>query len=989
MSVRSLIRAGLVMLCCSAPLQAQQPRTITGKVVDEVSAAPIQGVVVSVENTDLTTLSNEQGNFTLQVPAGTARLVAHKLGYRLTRVDVPTEASTVTIRLETQAVQLKELVVTGQATGVAAANVANDVAILNATQVNETPSQSVEDAIQGKVAGITVRKNSGAPGGGFTVDIRGKTSFLGSQTPLYVIDGVIVSNVSIPPGTNLLTQAKGSAFATSQEDPVNRISDINPRDIENIQVLKGGSAAAIYGSKASNGVVIITTNRGRDAGDATRIHFSQQFGVPSIAAKVGSRKFTSAADAASWGGATAAQEYNRSGGRAFDQDALIAGRKPLSTVTAASLSSGSEGQGLYASAVVRHEGGIVANTFADKQSARLNFDKDLGTRTHIFSGLNVIHTRNDRGLTGNDNTGISLYGALFTTPSFFDMRRLPDGSYPVNPFASSNPLQTIAYFRKPSDVWRFIGSGNVGVDVIKTEKKQLTLSGNGGGDFFSMNTSFFSPPLLQYEPLDGQLGTAGETSAQNLNVNVNGNAVLKLGMGTDMESTSQIGLQYEQTDLKVNRIFAQNLIGGVQNIDQATTALVHEDREQVKDVGLFAQEELLLARRLLLTVGARADRSSANADVGTFFVYPKASVSYRLPLSGGGLVNSLKLRFAFGEAGNEPLFGQKFSSLLGQNVSGLPGTLIDTQIASDSLRPERQVEFEGGFDAVLLNSRLTVNATAYQHTVSSLLLRRDLPPSAGFRSEFFNGGKARTRGLELSLDGIPVQSSRFSWEMRSTFALHRCDITELPVPSFFPGQFLQAPLFGVYKFEPGKSCTQLVGNDSTAAGAVVVRPFGDSRPNFEVNYSTTLTYGGFSAYMLWDWQAGGLLFNVTQLELDASGLAPDWNKKGPDGQPLPAYRFSVWPKQASVYYQSTTYLKLRQARLSWEVPQRLVRSVFGRGVRSMRLSLEGSNLLLFTPYATGDPEHQADPGNFNNGRPWDIWTYPPARQFWLGVDLSL
>lgn len=987
MRATSVFTCLLLLATTAGTARGQQTRTVRGSVVDAVSAQGLSGASVSVAGTEIRTSASAGGTFVLRdVPIETVTLVAQRLGYETVRVPVPRDQLEVTIELEATALQLSEIVVTGQATGVAYRNVANAVAVIDEEQVTRTSSHSIEGALQGKVSGVRIRSHSGSPGGGMTVDIRGQSSFLGSQKPLYVVDGVIVSDASIPSGTNLLTSAKGDAFASNQEDPTNRIADLSPSDIESINILKGASAAAIYGSKAANGVVVIETKQGTDRPPSYRV--TQRFGTATLQEGVPSRTFETVEEAEAWGGQLARREFENSNGRNFDQNALIAGRNPVSYETLASVIGGGEDQGIYSSALVRHQGGIIDNTYANKQSLRVNYDRDLSDFGHMFTGVTVIHSKNDRGLTGNDNTGISYYGALFTTPRFMDLRQDPDGTFPENPFASSNPLQSIEHFEKPEETWRLLASENLDVRFKDSEKQTLRLNVAGGVDYFSQDNSFFSPPFMEYEDLDGELGTAGQSDGRNLNLNVNGNVVWDVALGEDAQSTAQVGVQYESSDLEVNRTFAENLIGGEQNVDQATTVLVEETREKVEDFGVFVQEELLLLdERLLLTAGARADRSSANAKDDEFHIFPKASASYQLPVDGVGWLDQLKLRAAFGQSGNRPRFGQKFSPLLGSNVSGVAGTRIGSQIAAPDLQPERQTEFEGGIDAVGLGSRVNLTLTGYQKEIDDVLLRRDLPPSSGFTSLFFNGGSFRIRGFEAGVDAVPVRTSEVEWRMGASFDLSRCRVTDLPVPAFFPGEFLGAA-FGAWQLKEDESCTQLVGNDSTATGETVLRRIGDSRPDFSLTYSTDFTFKDLSFYTLWDWQQGGRLLNITQFELDLSGLSPDCDVPAGNGQSVCEARFSAWPKQSIVYQQEATFLKLREARIEWTAPESFVSGFLGGGIEDLSVSLSGRNLLLFTPYTTGDPEHLADPGNFTNGSPWDIWTYPPSREFWLSLSVN-
>ena len=239
-----LLAAALALL--AAPLAAQT-RTISGKVLEEGSRAPIAAAQLQVTGTALGALSRDDGSFTLvNVPAREVILMVRRLGYPMTRITVGVSQSSLEIVLKKDVLNLDQVVVTGQATGISRRNLANDVATVSGADVNKVSSQSIENAFQGKIAGAQISQSTGAPGGGNRIRIRGISSILGSAQPLYVIDGVIVSDVSIGSGTNKVTRAAGTGISVgNQENPVNRIADLNPNDIENVDILKGSAAAAI------------------------------------------------------------------------------------------------------------------------------------------------------------------------------------------------------------------------------------------------------------------------------------------------------------------------------------------------------------------------------------------------------------------------------------------------------------------------------------------------------------------------------------------------------------------------------------------------------------------------------------------------------------------------------------------------------------------------------------------------------------------------
>ena len=273
---------------------------------------------------------------------GAVQLQVRRIGFRPRTVAVPAAEATADVVLERDVLQLSEQIVTGQATSVARQNAANDVATVSAEELTRAPTPTLENALQGKVAGALVQQNSGAPGGGMQIQLRGVTTINAASGPLYVVDGVIVSNDAIASGANAITAAAGGGNASNQDNPVNRIADLNPADIERIEILKGASASAIYGSKASNGVIIITTKRGTV--DRPTFGLTQRVGTYQLANKIGSRTWTLPGVYDYFAPKTAGDSANLRGefgtGATTDYEEFLFGQKGLSYETNASVRGG-------------------------------------------------------------------------------------------------------------------------------------------------------------------------------------------------------------------------------------------------------------------------------------------------------------------------------------------------------------------------------------------------------------------------------------------------------------------------------------------------------------------------------------------------------------------------------------------------------------------------------------------------------------------------
>lgn len=979
----------LLAFMAIVPAQARgqaQTRQLTGTVREEGSRTPLAAAQVVVKGTNMGAVARDDGTFTLQVPQGAITLTVRRIGYPPTDVPVSATTSTVEVFLKRDPLNLDQVVVTGQATGISRRNLANSVASVSADELTKVSAQSIENAFQGKIAGAQISQSTGAPGGGNRMRLRGISSILGSAQPLYVIDGVIVSDVTIGSGTNKVTRASGSGISVaSQEAPVNRIADLNPNDVENIEVLKGSAASAIYGSKASGGVIIITTKRG--AVGAPKFSLRTGVGTASLAYKNGSRRFPSLEAAVAALGPGAADYYDPN--TFIDYEELAYGERPVNSETSLSVSGGTENTRYFVSALLRDENGIVRNTYAKKGGVRVNLDQKIGDRINLQVGSELLRTSNDRGLFGNDNTGTSIAYALTKVPSFLDLRPDADGKYPVNPFYPSNPLQTIDMFQNEESVWRNITTARLSMDALTTDDHKLQLIAYGGADVLNQKNVIFSPPELQFEPLDGLPGTSATSYTDNVQANLNLNAVHSWTPSADIGVTTQLGTQFERRTLGQTRASAQNLLGGLEIVNAGTIRDVDESRLKVEDFGMFGQTEILWRERLLLTVGARADRSSNNGDTKKFFLFPKASASYRFPGLRPGLVDELKLRVAYGETGNQPLYGQKFTGLDLSSIGGLGAFRVGTTRAAPDIRPERQREFEAGVDAAMFGNRATVELTGFRRDISDLLITRTLAPTTGFSSEISNGAEMQVWGLETAISGFPVMTDKFSWNSRLNWGMNRSEITSLPVPTFLLG----APQVGAIRIEEGKSATQIIGNDTLPQpGGRVVVPvvIGDGNPDWNAGWSNEVKYGPVSIYALVDRQQGGMLANGTWRHYDLGQNSRDYDELTADGRKLGEVRRTSYLQVTRIYYQDASYTKLREVTLNYDLPLGLIEKWTSR-VEGARLSLSGRNLIWWTDFRGGDPEAQ----NFGGGgapdavqRNRELAAYPASRSFWLNLSVS-
>ena len=986
-----------------------QQRTITGQVTDDVTGEQISFPQVQVDGTTIGTVGGEDGRFTLSVPDGPIRLNVQRIGYRSSIVEVAGDEAVVEVALTVDYLRVEELVVTGRATETRRQNLPNSIGTVNGEEINQVPNETIDKAIVGRVSGALVTANSGAPGGGLQLEIRGPSSINAASDPLYVVDGVIVSNVAIPSNQNVITAASGGSNPSLVQDNLqNRVADINPEDIETIEVLKGASAAAIYGAKASNGVVIITTRQGGTGAANLRLGF--QGGAYSLSNTIGARAFQSQEEAVAQWGPAAAEYCPSSPCPYYDNESALAHRNDFSWQGQASLSGGDPQRfSYYGSLLWKDDAGIIDNTGFERQSVRANITPVVAGNFEFAINANVLHTLANRGLTNNDNNNVSYYMVFPFSPSFFDLSQQADGSWPYAVFQGngSNPLQTAALMENDEDAWRYIVSTNIDWRVVDNEKHTFQIVAPFGFDYFNQNNRIFSPPEIFWEPADGLPGTALQSNSENQSLNVGANGVWDWNVNPGLRLTTAVGLGYERNNTTIDRIIGRNLTAGKNKVDAATQVQIRENQVQVEDFGFYVQEELLaLDDKLLIGGSLRWDQSSANVDTEKLFLYPKGYASYRFT-DLGSAISEVKLRAAYGQSGNRPqctaLDGcQKFTSLtLDQNIEQIPGFQIQGQIGAQDLQPERTAEFEFGADLTGWDGRLTLELTGYTQNITNLIVDQTVAPSTGFTSQVFNGGSMKNYGFETTLGLTPFVGQSFTWISRTTFFLNRTEVTELPIPPYRPASAGFGFSLGTFYVEEGSSLTQQVGTDPECLGLEDPFPecrtdaglarLGNSNPDFVMAFTNDFTIAkNVNLYTLLEWRQGQTVVNLTEFLYD---LALNTQDHGSDLDPRPVDECypgctglerlnSFFGGYAKHLVQPASFMKVRELALTWDLPFR------SRTFQLIRLRISGRNLWTVTDYRGLDPE-VSNFGSRAIGRSIDVAPFPPSRSFWAGFDVSI
>ena len=1001
-------RSGLLALLLLAGVAgtASAQRRVTGRVTGQGTGEPLLGTSITLVGSTVGTYTTDDGRFALTVPDGDVQLLVRRIGFKRATVAVPASQSDVAVALERDVLQLEAQVVTGPATTMDRTNASTASTLVTGEAVSQVQSASLESALQGKVVGATINMNGGAPGGGGQIQIRGVTSILGSGAPLYVVDGVIISNEPTFTGANFITRASGTATASTQDNPLNRLADINPNDIENVEILKSAAATSIYGSKATNGVVVITTKRGQSG--KPRFSLTQRVGTQQQIRKLGSRRWETLAELQAAyvepladrndGNPTPEDEADyleemafyaaNYEGPYFDYQGQLFDNDDLSHETILGVSGGDVDTRYRASGSYKNEEGILRNTNAEKYSVRMNVDQTFSPKWNASVNLNVVRSKAARGLSNNDNTYTSPIYAFGYTPAVFDLTKLENGLHRPNPFltGNTNPFQTIEFVRNDEDVYRQIGSGSVRYTALALGTHTLSFTGNGGMDRIDQNGFGYSPNFLFFEGRDNLLGTAVRVNTGILNLNGGINAIWGWSPSHGLFSaTTTVGAQYEENTFNEMRVGARGLVPGIPNIDQGTTSLFETQNITRTQAAILSEEILAFGDRLSMQGGVRAERSSRNGDTKQFFVFPRAAASYRFaaPVP---FVDEFKLRASWGQSGNQPNFTNRY--VVADPSGQIGGTAIlraNTTVGNPLIEPETMTEQEYGFDAQFLGERIGFEATYFDRTITNLLLNAPLAPSSGHTQTIINGGEITTDGVELALTAVPLQMGDWSWVSRTTFYQYDGTVVDLP-PSVAPFNILGSfgDSYGRSRMVEGNSLTGIYGNVDGVASQLI----GDAAPDFQMGFTNDLTFGAWRLSTLVDWRKGGDMANMTKNLWDEGGQSWDYEHPSPvAGMTLGEWRYQSWADgdNTAFYIEDAGFVKLREVALAYTLPSSLL-SRFP-GAESMTLSFTGRNLFIWSDYWSPDPE-VSNFGNSNTQRFIDLAPYPPSRNFSFSVDVG-
>jgi TonB-linked SusC/RagA family outer membrane protein len=1019
----------------AATTLAAQTREITGKVLQSGTDQPITEATIGIVGAQVGVRTNERGEYRLKVPLDRVTLLARAIGYKRAEVVVAVGQSTADFHLDKDVLELEGVTVTGQATTVDRRNATTAVATVNADELLKVPAKSIEGNLAGKVVGASILENSGAPGGGMQIKIRGATSILGNGDPLYVIDGIIMSNASVSAGLTAISRSSGSSGGSSQDQTVNRLADLNPDDVESIEVLKSAAATAIYGSRATNGVVVITTKKGKPG--ATKYNATERMGTQRATRLLGSRHFTSYDQVKPWLGASphadSIAHANCNPTCAwYDWQGELYDNTAPAFETILNTSGGSGGTRFFGSINDDQSHGVEMNTGTRRTSGRLNLDQTVGDKITISGGVNISRDFTQDGLGNNDNSGISPMYALGYAPAIYDLRQIdPTTGRLVNMWmngggsGTANPFDVLAQITNNEETWRQMGNINLAYSAISTVHNTVQVSYLGGVDRFQLEGTEYSPNYLQFEPADGYLGTSQvlTNDSRFINQGINGVWTFNPGWSWFNSAQTSVGGTYEtqrtnQYNVDMRGLTPTRLVA-TNGANIATGNVIQEFRDQSRYLN---EQMILLNEKLTLAAGVRADRSSANGDRAKFYTFPKYSASYRLvePLSKlTSRIDEIKLRASFGRSGNRPNYGVRDQTIqAGSLISGLSSLVASGSVGNPSIKPEVMNEQEYGIDGTLFKGRVSFETSHYERVIKDLLVTYPLAASTGFSSETINGGQMSTRGFEGGLDIVPISTNNVEWTFRTTYQHNVQSIDKLSVAAFNPGGSF-GPTYGHNRIQVGTRPTEIWGNipfscinTTDASGHLVVGTgsdglpchriypgdaavtgstvrdsiIADANPVGEMTFLNSVRWKRLTFSGLVDWRIRGATSDMTENIWDEGGNSRDYDAPSIDPtQSLGKFRYATWAaNNIATYIDNGTFVKLRELNVTLEAPKRWAQLA---RADELRFSVQARNLAMWTKYWSFDPEFN-NFGNSNFNRFIDLGPYPTSKQFFFSIDLG-
>ncbi|HEV8273433.1 MAG TPA: SusC/RagA family TonB-linked outer membrane protein [Chitinophagaceae bacterium] len=993
----------LVLVFCLASIATMSQVKISGKVTGaDGKGIPLISVVVS--NTTFGGVTDGEGNysFNADLKPGTHTLEFSAVGFKskTQSLTVGSENSyTSNISLAEDALKLDEVVVTGVSAGTTRKQLGSYISTVRGDDLTKGATSNVLGALQGKTAGAQIIQNNGDPGGGFSVRLRGISSISSSSEPLYIIDGVIINNATNRV-TNTSSNYDGGSFVGTIGQ--NRLADINPADVDRIEVLNGAAAAAIYGSRANAGVVQIFTKRGSTG--APVVSFNTSFMVSklrqSVPVNMSPTKFGGPTD----GVGAQTQDIltpaltNTTAVTRYDYNDYIF-QTGLGTDNTVSVAGGKDKTKYYTSASYFKNEGIIKNTDFRRYSFRTNLDQAIGNKVTFSIGLNYINSFSNEKPDGN--SFFSPMNSINIIGNFHNIwqRDVAGNLQAVGERGRVNPVSIIEDIKQQQETNRIIANAGLKVKPFKG----LTIDYTLGMDQYGQKGETYIPPFA-YNVSDGFFGGGatldptrnGYASAANYNffqINNELNGTYQFKITNNINSTSQVGysVQYEKSSYTL--LQGRGLAPLIKTVNGASTLLQGSDeRSEISVSGYYFQQNFSYKNLLYATGAIRVDGSSVFGEDQRNQKYYKASGSYVISehefwknSAISKIWNFAKLRVAYGESGNLTGIGaySRFNSYSSNSFVSRIALSSSSTLANTNVKPERQKELEFGIDLGFFDSRLSIQTNIYSKTVDDLLVNRFIAPTTGFSSLLDNFGSLENKGFEFVVTGKPVQNKNLNWTVTAIYNHNRNKavkigqaLTLLSTNSGAPVAIIEGQPIGIFYgaffandaggnpvkngsgFIQGERGTQTgpltytVQRDANglpiATFPLVRKVIGDPNPDWTGSLVNEVTWKKLSLRLQLDAVQGLEVFNADWRTRQGVGNGKEAEKEQTGVYPR-GYINNFYASVEEWRIDDGSFVKLREVSLSYG---------FGnfKTLRDITLAVSGRNLVSWDNYKGYDPE---------------------------------
>ncbi len=972
--------------------ESKKTEKTSGTVTDE-NGQPMPGVSVSVKGTTIGTVTDANGNYSLDVPQG-SRVELSFIGYKSTEVKA---GSSVKLSLEPDNELLNEVVVVGYGT-MKKSDLTGSVTEINDKNFNKGIVTSPSQMLQGRVAGINVTNNGGEPGGGVTVRVRGSNSIRSGQDPLWVVDGV-------PLDASTSLQADGGSIqGVSSASYTNPLSYLNPDDIESISVLKDASAAAIYGSRAANGVILITTKKNSQG--KAQVTYSGSMSLSYLPKQI---DVLSGAEYRAFAKEKGVN-IDDLGGNVNWQDEIF--RTSFSHDHNISISGGNASGGYRASANIQDQAGIIKTTDMRKYTGHFYVHQDiLDNRVHLEGSLLASRVNNRRAPLGESGgyEGDLIFSALKNNPTIPVYK--DNGSYYQYSPVVRNPLAMLNLTNDRTKTDRILATATATIDIFKGLKYKFNYA------LDQMNTS---RRVTQNQELS-YLPSGGESYIRNVeskNYLIENYFTYDFNLGTTQKFNFLAGHSYQkfhdywygfsENGYDVNGVdYIYNFAYGNNTKINGSSDVVNHELQS-----FYGRMNYNFMDKYLATVNFRADGSTRFGKNNRYGYFPSVALAWRMNqedfIKKLNVFDNLKLRLGWGLTGNQEI-PDKISELKLGTTTGayLNGTtdittgVTLTRTPNPDLKWEKTGQWNVGVDFAVLKGRLSGTIDWYYKTTKDVLLQIYSLAPAPTNTIWSNvkDMKIINKGLEIGLNGVVIDNTDWTWDLGVNFATNKNEVKNLPM-SYIPVGWPAGPgldgFSGIQHIMNGEPIGTFWGYhflgfddkgmskyETDADGNKVEKVIGHAQPDFTLNFNTNLRWKNLELSLFFNGVFGNDIYNNLANCIDGLSLFDSGYNITKGARSLPesvnnSLDFS------DRYIESGSYMRLSSAVLKYNVPLKQ-----NKWIKGLTLSITGNNLFCITNYSGYDPE--VDSRRVTDGIPaMGIgWTnYPMARSFTFGASIN-